>query len=211
MTVGKDNIECLCLTCEQHQKGGFAPKEIGQNSMPSRSASRDISAAPPNSFRNVKPPSSLRNIVNGQNDNASEAEDKEYEDYNEDTLYRTDTPGPSRQRMAETNTPTPSKDQVKSRPRTQSILDDTESIVSDSEDIDESPRRERSRRLVAKNIKPWAYLRKPKDIVKAMNLEVSGQDDADVVPEDFPRCATCAKPLHERVWYANRYFDHCER
>jgi hypothetical protein len=85
---------------------------------------------------------------------------------------------------------------------------------SDSEPEIESPKRERSKRLAAKKIKPWAFLKRPKEILRAMQaaggMSEPMEEDEDL-PEDFPRCGTCTKPLHERVWYANRYFDHCPR
>jgi len=98
--------------------------------------------------------------------------------------------------------------------RTGSALPDDESGASESEPEIESPKRERSKRLAAKKIKPWAFLKRPREILKAMQeaggmLEPTEEDEE--LPEDFPRCGTCTKPLHERVWYANRYFDHCPR
>jgi len=135
---------------------------------------------------------------------------------------RNSTPGPSRLASNRSNgdvdeeapqtprSPEPSQREV----RNGSARPDDESAASDSEPEIESPKRERSKRLAAKKIKPWAFLKRPREILKAMQ-EAGGilepaEEDEDL-PEDFPRCGTCAKALHERVWYANRYFDHCPR
>ncbi|KAK1928040.1 hypothetical protein DB88DRAFT_480167 [Papiliotrema laurentii] len=199
---GRGNIECLCLTCELAHKGGFTPKESSRPTS-SRSQSRDNSAAPPSISSRVPKPSHLRNAVTDMDDTSSNGNGSE---------SRNESPGPS-MRLASgdhddvNSVSTPSK--AKSRGR------DTESVASDSEPDAESPRRGRSQRLAAKKIKPWAYLKRPREILRAMqqgsHQERGEHDEDEDLPEDFPRCGTCAKPLHERVWYANRYFDHCPR
>ena len=133
------------------------------------------------------------------------------------TLLR-DSPGPSRRGSNEdaevedvSVLDTPNKGKGKESAQEESERADEES-GSDSENGVESPVRERSRRLAAKKIKPWAFLRKPREIEKAMRQGLGGTlEEMEDLPEDFPRCGTCTKPLHERVWYANRYFDHCPR
>lgn len=154
--------------------------------------SRDVSAAPPPSISSTKPsrPSGLRQVIKDEEtqsgfDRASES--------------RT-SPGTSDTKVETESIATPKKP-----------LRD-EPSESDDEAEHESPVRERSKRLAAKNIKPWAYLKRPKEILKAMQVG-RGEDleEDEDLPEDFPRCGTCVKPLHERVWYANRYFDHCAR
>lgn len=213
-SVGKNNIECLCATCEQNNRGGFTPKpESSRRTSRSRSHSRDFSAAPSTAGPSSRPvrPSALRNMLAEVNDDASTTED------GGSTLLR-DSPGPSRRGSnedAETEDAsildTPSKGKGKEPARDESERLDEES-GTDSENETESPVRERSRRLAAKKIKPWAFLRKPKEIAKAMRQGQGGTlEEIEDLPEDFPRCGTCAKPLHERVWYANRYFDHCPR
>lgn len=89
----------------------------------------------------------------------------------------------------------------------------TESVRSEAEPEPESPsgntppRRERYVREAVKNAKPWSFLKRPKK-TKPVLVEEELVDDED---EDCVRCATCAKPLHERIWYNNKYFDHCAR
>lgn len=72
--------------------------------------------------------------------------------------------------------------------------------------------RQRSTREAARTVGPWAYLKRPKKAMQELRRDDdTPTPDEEELPEDFPRCATCAKPLHERVWYSNRYFDHCQR
>lgn len=187
LSVGKDNIECLCLTCERNQRGAFTPKTQAGDS---RSQSRDVSAAP---SPRVPKPSNLKHVASG-------------EDAALDSPATTEsTPGPR----------TPSKGKEN---EAASVLDEV-SIMSDDEDSDgELTRREPSKRLAAKKVKPWAYMRSVKGVLEAKSIHKAAnrpqapvESVEDDLPPDFPRCATCLKPLHERVWYANRYFDHCNR
>lgn len=195
---GKNNVECLCLTCEQRGTGGFTPTEPTSRALSaSRSRSRDVSAAPPPSASSAKfppRPSQLRKVLQDDEDDAS-------------SVGRDSSAGPSDSKGEMDSISTPQK-------KSKGSHDDetNETNGSDSEAEHESPVRERSRRLAAQKIKPWAYLKRPKEILKAMQMGTreDAEEDEDL-PEDFPRCGTCAKALHERVWYANRYFDHCAR
>lgn len=214
--VGRSNIECLCATCEENNRGGFTPKpESSRRTSRSRSHSRDMSAAPSAAGPSSRPirPSALRNMLAEVNDDMVSTT----EDGGSVTLR--DSPGPSRRGSNEdaemedggSVVATPRKGKGKQSARDGSERADEES-GTDSENEVESPVRERSRRLAAKKIKPWAFLRKPREIEKAMRQGMGGTlEEEEDLPEDFPRCGTCAKPLHERVWYANRYFDHCPR
>lgn len=86
-----------------------------------------------------------------------------------------------------------------------------ESEEEDGSSSDESVPilRERSSRLAKLTVKPWAYMRRiPRKSLPTPDETTEADDD---YPEDFPRCVTCVRPLTERVWYYNRYFDHCTR
>jgi hypothetical protein len=77
----------------------------------------------------------------------------------------------------------------------------------------EIPRSQRLARQAVKNAKPWSFFkrsRKRKNAVEEETPASAGTEDEEL-PEDFPRCATCAKGLTERIWYQGRYFDHCAR
>lgn len=74
--------------------------------------------------------------------------------------------------------------------------------------VEEAPRRERLIRQAVKNAKPIILKRqRKKQVVEEESMLVEDED----LPDDFPRCGTCAKPLMERIWYLGRYFDHCAR
>jgi histone-lysine N-methyltransferase SUV420H len=91
--------------------------------------------------------------------------------------------------------------------------DEAESSGSDSESSVEIPRSQRLARQAVKNAKPWSFFkrsRKRKNAVEEETPASAGTEDEEL-PEDFPRCATCAKGLTERIWYQGRYFDHCAR
>lgn len=91
--------------------------------------------------------------------------------------------------------------------------DEAESSGSDSESSIEIPRSQRLARQAVKNAKPWSFFkrsRKRKNAVEEETPASAGTEDEEL-PEDFPRCATCAKGLTERIWYQGRYFDHCAR
>lgn len=85
-----------------------------------------------------------------------------------------------------------------------------ESLASDVDSVLMPPRRERYARKAAQNSKSWLLLKgRGSKIDVDENLAFVG--DEEEVPPDFPRCATCAKPLSDQIWYNGRYFDHCQR
>ncbi|KAK4688834.1 [histone H4]-N-methyl-L-lysine20 N-methyltransferase, partial [Tremellales sp. Uapishka_1] len=166
-------------------KGGFTPKPELESS-----TSRSISAGPSTrtaspSIRDTRPPisSSLRHPV-ALDGHESDAESSK---------------PVSRMSVSQTPQKTENGNRFDSPAG--------ESAVSEL-DVDSPPRRERIMREATKNIKPWSFLRRPFAKKKVVEEELS---ESVHVPEDFPRCATCAKPLLEQVWYLGRYFDHCQR
>ena len=204
------------MTCEQNNRGGFTPKEESRPT--SRSRSRDLSATPQSqSGPSSRPPrpSALRNMLTGDADDAASSTGNA-------AISRHGSAGPSRHDSngsdADADDDTHHSPHYPDTPSQRETRNDSarpeDDSGSESEPEIESPKRERSKRLAAKKIKPWAFLKRPREILKAMQ-EAGGmleppEEDEDL-PEDFPRCGTCTKPLHERVWYANRYFDHCPR
>ncbi|WWD17913.1 hypothetical protein CI109_102358 [Kwoniella shandongensis] len=226
---GRANIECLCLTCEQNAQGGFTPKSTTNSRGISRSDSRDSSAGP--SRRDSSPSmresvsretksvglSSLRNQVNGKEDEddeerwnvnvgssrthaGDETESADLEPEN-DTSSQSVTPQKKRRGR-------PPKLALPASPTTESVVSDLDSP------LDPPPnRRERVIRKVVQNIKPWSFLQRPKKIPKKTETETEEEqtEATDDLPSDFPRCATCAKPLTEQIWFNGRYFDHCQR
>ncbi|WWC86217.1 uncharacterized protein L201_001090 [Kwoniella dendrophila CBS 6074] len=223
---GRNNIECLCLTCEQKAMGGFTPVSTNASNRESRSQSRDSSAGPSRQrtssdvrdsvARDTKNagPSSLRNVINTEKDDVSD-DDESYV-----------TAGPSQingdefnisksiksENDSESVNATPTKKMtfkitLPPSPTTESVTSDTDSP------IDPPPRRERIIRKVVQNIKPWSFLQRPKKFIKQeqSQFEADYTEIADDLPSDFPRCATCAKALTEQIWFNNRYFEHCAR
>ncbi|TYJ56363.1 hypothetical protein B9479_002911 [Cryptococcus floricola] len=83
-----------------------------------------------------------------------------------------------------------------------------ESSVATEDEENEPPRRERYARKATQALKPWLQ---PKHKGKYVEQEVQYVGNDEDVPCDFPRCATCAKPLTDQIWYNGRYFDHCQR
>ena len=101
-------------------------------------------------------------------------------------------------------------------PRLSSELPDSPILDSDSESESGSTAlpfvREKSTRRAARNVKRWTYVKRASKILERIPPENSAQiPETSSLPNNFPRCATCAKALHERVWYNNRYFEHCQR
>ncbi|WVW82256.1 hypothetical protein I302_104262 [Kwoniella bestiolae CBS 10118] len=225
---GRNNIECLCLTCEQQCKGGFTPVSTVVSGRNSRSNSRDSSAGPSRRgtsadmresvVREMKNlgPSSLRNVVNGLKPDDSE----------DDRSIATVGPSQIDGDGEETGSTVPSKDEdgsesIGATPTKKKLLKITlppspmnESVASEPDSpIDPHPRRERVIRKVVQNMKPWSFLQRPK---KHQKVDPSENDEesteiTDDLPSDFPRCATCAKPLTEQIWFNGRYFEHCAR
>ncbi|OCF39510.1 hypothetical protein I317_06669 [Kwoniella heveanensis CBS 569] len=214
---GRGNIECLCLTCEQAGKGGFTPTSTTNSHRNSRSNSRDSSAGPsrrdesPNvgeaairELKNIRP-SSLRNVVNG--DHSAHLDDERSLSLASSVAGPTDT--------TSNGTPTKSRN-VLSLKLTLPKSPTTESVASDPEPespIDPPPRRERIMRKVVQNMKPYSFLQRPKKLKASQGSEADEElsEMTDDLPSDFPRCATCAKPLTEQIWFNGRYFDHCAR
>ena len=106
--------------------------------------------------------------------------------------------GPSRSRVAQLR--------VSESPQKSSntSIDGDSISIDGSEEESEllSPRRERSRRIAAKLVRP-DYTKKAFPKLKAMgNTEKSHSHlirrDDEGLPPDHPRCETCAAPLHAR-------------
>ena len=95
---------------------------------------------------------------------------------------------------------------------------DVDELDSDQEsDTSEPVQRERLSRVAKLNAKPIILHRRTLSAANSSagsaspfgnNATPNPDDD---LPEDFPRCATCAAALHERTWFGGRYFDHCPR
>lgn len=85
-----------------------------------------------------------------------------------------------------------------------------ESLASDVDSVLMPPRRERYARKAAQNSKSWLLL-KGRGSKADVDENLAFVGDEGEVPPDFPRCATCAKPLSDQIWYNGRYFDHCQR
>ncbi|ORY28990.1 hypothetical protein BCR39DRAFT_533467 [Naematelia encephala] len=202
---GKANAECLCLSCEQAQRGGFTPKPAI-----SRSRSRDSSTAPSAntpSVRNVKvKPSGLRNVLHNEDfgeEDAPEAGPSKFP--NEDATIHPETPKKARYHGSHSSRMEMEKDGAD---------DEDVGSGSDCESDTASPepiRRAPSTRVAAQSVKPWTYLRRAPQSASVEESGASTPEEVEDLPNDFPRCATCTKPLHERVWFLNRYFDHCQR
>lgn len=88
-------------------------------------------------------------------------------------------------------------------PATESVRSEPESPTEDG-----PPKRERYSRRAARNAQHFSFLKRPKKHIVPERQDEPLIDDED---EDVIRCATCAKALHERIWYNNKYFDHCAR
>lgn len=86
----------------------------------------------------------------------------------------------------------------------------TESVRSEPESPSEDnpPKRERYHRRAARNAQHFSFLKRPR---KAVSVDPRDELPMDEEDEDCVRCATCAKALHERIWFNNKYFDHCAR
>ncbi|WVF70587.1 hypothetical protein IAT40_005379 [Kwoniella sp. CBS 6097] len=254
---GRGNIECLCLTCEQAGKGGFTPVSTSTSHRNSRADSRDSSAGPSRrdtspiageatsvslstsrEVKNLRPSSSLRNVVNGEY--SAQPDDER------SLSLASSMAGPSHSRkmsslngngslnnvdhadgadsthdesttsdMASIGTPTKSRN-ISSLKLTLPKSPTTESVASEPEPespIDLPPRRERIMRKVVQNMKPYSFLQRPKKVKASQAPEADEElsEMTDDLPSDFPRCATCAKPLTEQIWFNGRYFEHCAR
>ncbi|WWC66376.1 uncharacterized protein I206_100277 [Kwoniella pini CBS 10737] len=224
---GRNNIECLCLTCEQKGVGGFTPVSTVPSNRGSRSGSRDSSAGPSRRStsvdmresvaRDVKSvkPSALRNVLNSNIDKEDMSDDERSTTTVEPSHLNGDGSSESRcDPRDDSVNATPTKKKSISMKITLPPSPTSESMASDPESpMDPPPRRERIIRKVVQNIKPWSFLQRPKKIRKE-ELSEADEDSTEVtddLPSDFPRCATCAKPLNEQIWFNGRYFEHCAR
>nr|ODN98688.1 hypothetical protein L204_02652 [Cryptococcus depauperatus CBS 7855] len=221
---GKGNIECLCLTCEQKGNGGFTtnPKQSscqGQD-RGSRSTSVEPSLSRHGSSFTVdyrtqsRDPSSLRNESQIKSEICFDG-DRKGNSVELSTMSLTineateglcgTTPEDTESLAANVSrlvTPTPTD--FESTPvDDNSMYEETESTVS-------MPRRERYVRKAAQNPKPWSRWKRGRKGKEVVEYDEPVELDQEF-PPDFPRCATCAKPLTEQIWYCGRYFDHCQR
>jgi hypothetical protein len=238
--VGKKNIECLCLTCETTLKGGFTPKDLPPSSPPSRSRSvksESLEGSTSHSHNSrigrsdsTLRPSALRNTVTVKLEPESDVEGQvqalpisvDGQQIRVESAETTQLP------MQVLTTPSKSISSSRSRDfphrRTDSLAPSaTTSRQSNSHSPTPEPDspvlREKSTRLAAKAVKPWAYLKYGRkrfkslqeEQNKAVDVYVPVPEEDDDLPNDFPRCVTCARALMDRVWYGNRYFDHCQR
>lgn len=227
---GKNNIECLCLTCENNSRGGFTPKEPSRSNSQSRSRAGSTptpsahgsarmsldryvhtpagkGSRPPSSLRNSvrrddveAGPSRLRGVSPDQSVQSGSVADSAVESAKAATTGFTDTDSAHAMEVDDAIAP-------------MSLIGDEDVYMvesgSDSDtSVEEAPRRERLIRQAVKNAKPIILKRqRKKQVVEEESMVVEDED----LPDDFPRCGTCAKPLMERIWYLGRYFDHCAR
>lgn len=238
---GRNNIECLCLTCENANQGGFTPKDPSVSLSHSHSRSRAGSTPTPSAngssgrhgsdkpSSKSRPPSSLRNAIL-RRDEVAEAGPSRLREVSQGPSQQggnesvngsavesvrafekpsaADVPSTPTEAVPSTEAETPS--QVARAAGEDEDIDELDpSSASESEEsAEEAPRRERLIRQAVKNAKPIILKRSRKKLVP---VEESLLVEEEELPEDFPRCATCVKPLMERIWYLGRYFDHCAR
>lgn len=222
-TVGKGNVEwyvsfhlpsrsmlklrptSLCLTCEKNHHGGFTPKPESSRRT-SRHLSRDFTADPPCVRGRSSVSRSRESISTGPTSLKHETAVKQepFSDDEHEVSIGLST-APSLSTEEECDTPI---DNVSNTPRVASPFG--ESLASDVDSVIMPPRRERYARKAAQNSKSWLLLkgRGPKTDIDEDLAFVGGDEE---FPPDFPRCATCAKPLSDQIWYNGRYFDHCQR
>ncbi|WVQ70974.1 hypothetical protein IAR50_000499 [Cryptococcus sp. DSM 104548] len=210
----------LCLTCEQQEKGGFAPKPP-MSRTPSRRGTRGLSTTSDSQYRSrrgssrdstfAREPSSLKNEITVKAEPMSEEEEEEEEEEEIDfgpsmaTVVAQSGSGSESvtfSAVAEvSNAVTPFDD---GEDRSSSQRDS--SLATEDEEIG-PPRRERYARKATQALKPWLQ---PKHKAK-QEQEVQYVGTNEDFPSGFPRCATCAKPLTDQIWYNGKYFDHCQR
>ncbi|ODO11703.1 hypothetical protein I350_00487 [Cryptococcus amylolentus CBS 6273] len=213
------SIDSLCLTCEQQEKGGFAPKPPPTSRASSRRGTRGLSTTSDSQYRSrrgstrdstfAREPSSLRNEVTVKAEPMSDNEEEEEIDF-----------GPSMTLLAQSGSGTGTEEgslsavaEVSNAVTPFEEGEDwgnakRESSVATEDEENEPPRRERYARKATQALKPWLQ---PKHKGKYVEQEVQYVGNDEDVPCDFPRCATCAKPLTDQIWYNGRYFDHCQR
>lgn len=181
----------MCLTCEKKGQGYYKthPTTVTLTGG-ARSRSPSGSVAP--KMRRASTHASF-SVVDDESD-------EEDEDTDTACLAKLSLATPSKPRMA-SGSQTPGGD----------------SYVSESE-VEESPRRRPVREAV-KNSKPLIW---GKRLPHALNYHNHHQkqpqrypEDCEYDDDDTARCVTCLKAFDEgkegRLWYNNRYFDHCLR
>lgn len=195
----------LCLTCEQAGRGGFTPKEpTSETASRSRSESVGSSARATSPLSRRQPgPSALRNALTGWDLDAEMADSSEpvagpsgtsHDDATDPVTPSKPRPRPSALSVSVSGIGSPASESVRSEPG------------SPSEDY--PPKRERYQRRAARNAQHFSFLKRPRKEVVVDPRDGLQMDEED---EDCVRCATCAKALHERIWFNNKYFDHCAR
>ncbi|KIR37014.1 histone-lysine N-methyltransferase SUV420H [Cryptococcus deuterogattii MMRL2647] len=202
---GKGNVECLCLTCEKNHRGGFTPKPESSRRT-SRDLSRDFTADPVCIRGRSSVSRSRKSISAGPQPVKYEGTVKQepFSDDEQEVSVGLST-AVSLSTEEECETPI---DSVSNIPSVASPFG--ESLASDVDSVLMPPRRERYARKAAQNSKSWLLLKgRGSKADVGENLAFVG--DEEEVPPDFPRCATCAKPLSDQIWYNGRYFDHCQR
>lgn len=234
MKVGKGNIECLCLTCEKRQQGGFTPREGPSNApTPGGPASPTASASAARLAKRKASASSLRNPVALDGD-AEDGMSSVAPTPAADPLDDADSPASSHGNSAtslfaakstkdtDTTVYTP-PDDCPIDPQTPAAYsevaegdlieedndDDDEENGSGSESEESVAPRTRYERQARNKAKPREWWKKQK--AKSPEVFVSLHMEDDDYPPDFPRCATCAKALVDRIWFNARYFEHCAR
>jgi histone-lysine N-methyltransferase SUV420H len=191
----------LCLTCERLCRGGYTGKSVEETTT-TRSRSPTMSSSTrfgsPVSSRKTVRPSALRNAL-GDLMADSRAE--------EDPIA-----GPSGTQNGNSEPVTPRKPRPKASLLSIGGVDSpaTDATRSEPGSPSESgpPRRERYQRKAARNAQHFSFLKRP---IKPKTIEPETSFYMDEEDEDIVRCVTCAKPMHERIWYNNKYFDHCAR
>lgn len=154
-------------------------------------------------FRRVAGPSALRTALNGLRDDSPSASTEQDVEA-----------GPSGSQMDGGDPITPRKARSRADTLAASVngMDSpsTESVRTEPESPgeDQPAPRERYQRRAARNAQHFCFLKRPRKSKAAEPVEDIPVDDED---EDCVRCATCAKAMHERIWYNNKYFDHCAR
>lgn len=177
----------MCLTCEKKGQGYYKTRPTALAlSATARSESRSGSAAPSKSRR-----ASAR---------ASVIDDEDEDDVDQSpvkSLKGLSLGTPTKSRGGPSGSRTPGG----------------ESAVSESE-ADESPRRgRRPMREAVKNSKPLIWGKRLPQHRKQQYM--FNNEDGEYDDDETIRCVTCLKAFDEdkegRVWYNNRYFDHCLR
>lgn len=160
-------------------------------------------ASPPS--RRTAGPSALRTALNDlRHQSPSTSTENEVEAGPSGSQLDADEPATPQKLRSRPNTMLDSVNSINS-PSTESVRSEVE---PESPSDDNPPKRERYHRRAARNAQHFSFLKRPRKKVLQEPAEALPADDED---EDCVRCATCAKAMHERIWYNNKYFDHCAR